>query len=292
MTTRPGNAALQQLRRTRGKRLANLVTITPRLGDVLRFTDHDRALTFEGQTFRPLVLSAMSARRVEAGLKVGNQEAYGIIDGGYVTVPHILGNRYRGAEVRHVVTDWSRPWLVFGRHRKWIRSVTWTGSQWSATLESRAQIAQRDHGGRFGGVYSPTCPYVLGGTDCRADISADVKPGVEVLTVNDDRMEAEFDPATWSGSYADQYYRDGEIEWTSGDNEGHISPIVSYVHTDRVVKFLLPTPFPIQVGDQGTARPGCDGLFSTCKTKWSNALNFGGDPYAPSSQEIIEPPEG
>jgi uncharacterized phage protein (TIGR02218 family) len=279
------------LRLTRGKRHANFVKITPRLGDVLRFTDHDRAVTFDGEVYVPVSLTAMSARRVEAGMKVGNQEAYGIIDGTYVLVPDIKGDRYRGAEVAFAKADWSRPWIVFGRHRKWIRSVTWTGSQWSATMESRSQIAQRDHGGRFGGVFAPTCPYKLGGTHCRADISADVKTGVVVDTVVDDRMQVEFDAASWSGAYADQYYRDGEIEWTTGDNVGHISPIVSYVHTNRVCKFLLPTPFPIQVGDEGTARPGCDGLFSTCKTKWNNALNFGGDPYAPSSQEIIEPPE-
>jgi len=291
MTTRPGSAALQMLRLTRGKRIANFVQITPRLGDVLRFTDHDRAVTLDGDTFRPIVLAAMSARRVEGGLKSGNQEAYGIIDGTYVTVPHILGNRYRGAEVLHIQADWSRPWLVFGRHRKWIRAVTWTGSQWSATLESRTQVLQREGGGRFGGTFTTTCPYVLGGTYCGADISADVKTGVTVQTVNDDRMDIEFDTSTWSGSYADEYYRDGEIEWTVGDNVGHISPIVSYGHSDRRCKLLLPTPYPIQVGDEGTARPGCDGLFSSCKTKWANQLNFGGDPYAPSSQELIEPPE-
>ena len=290
MTTRPGNAALQLLRLYRGKRICNLVQITPRLGDVLRFTDHDRALTFDGDTYRPIVLSAMSARRVESGLKSGTGDAYGIIDGTYVTVPAILGDRYRGAEVMHAQVDWSMPWIVFGQHRKWIRTVTWTGSQWAATLEGRTQELQRQAGGRFGGTFSTACQYKLGGTYCGADISADVKTGVVVQTVANDRYECAFTTASWSGSYADNYYRDGEIEWTSGDNEGVISPIVEYGHSTRRCVFLLPTPYPIQVGDEGTARPGCDGLFSTCKTKWSNQLNFGGDPFAPSSQEIVEPP--
>ena len=106
----------------------------------------------------------------------------------------------------------------------------------------------------------------------------------------DDRQEVEFETAGWSGSYPDQHYRDGEIEWTSGDNVGHISPIVEYVHASRRCKLLLPTPSPIQVGDEGTARPGCDGLQSTCTSR-DNIANFGGDPYAPSSQELVEPPE-
>lgn len=291
MTTRPGNAALQLLRLTRGKRLCNLVEITPRLGDVLRFTDHDRALTFEGDLYRPVSFAAMSAQTTQSGLKAGSQDAYGIIDGTYVTVPDLLGDRYRGAMVRHIQTDWSMPWLVFGRHRKWIRTVTWTGSQWAAAMEARTQELQRETGGRFSGVFDERCPYVLAGTHCGKDISADVKADVVVETIVSQRMRVEFEVASWSGSYADDYYRDGEIEWTTGDNVGHVSPIVGYLHAARDCEFLLPTPFPIQVGDEGTARPGCNGLKSTCKTKFDNLPNFGGDADAPSSQELIEPPE-
>lgn len=290
MTTRPGQPALQSLRYTRGKRIANLVEITPKVGDVLRFTDHDRPLTLDGATYLPVSLSAMSARRVESGLKSGTGDAYGIIDGTYVTVPHILGDRYRGAEVVHRQVDWSMPWVIFGVHRKWIRTVTWTGSQWAATMEGRTQTLQRQAGGRFGGTFATVCPYKLGDSYCKANISADVRAGVVVQTVANDRYECAFTTASWPGSFADNYFRDGEIEWTSGDNAGVISPIVEYGHATRRCVFLLPTPYPIQVGDEGTARPGCDGLFSTCKTKFSNQLNFGGDPFAPSSQEIIEPP--
>lgn len=290
MTTRPGNHALQRLRLTRGKHLANCVEVTPRLGAVLRFTDHDRALTVDGQLFRPIVLAAMSARRVEAGLKPGNQEAHGIIDDTYVTFDAINGNLYRGAQVRHLVVDWARPWVVYGRFRKWIRAVNWVGSQWSATLEARTQDLYREHGGRFGGTFTPTCTYDYGGEFCRKDISADVKTGVVVDAVIDDRQEVEFETASWTGSYPDQHYRDGELEWTTGDNAGHISPVVEYVHATRRCKLLFPTPFPIQVGDEATARPGCDGLRSTCTSR-NNIENFGGDPYAPSSQELVAPPE-
>lgn len=241
MTTRPGNAALQHLRKTRGQRICNLIEIRKRNGEFLRFTDHDRTLTFEGHQYRPVSFAAMSARRVEAGLKTGDQDAYGIIDGAYVVVPDLLGNRYRGAEVRHIQADWSKPWLVFGRHRKWIRAVNWAGSNWIATLHARTQELQRDAGGRFGGVFAPTCPYQLGDEHCRADISADVKAGVVVESVEQARTRATFSAATWPGTYVDDYYREGEIEWTVGNNVGHVSPIVSYVHGTRSCQFLLPT---------------------------------------------------
>jgi hypothetical protein len=53
----------------------------------------------------------------------------------------------------------------------------------------------------------------------------------------------------------------------------------------------VPTLYPIVVGDTAILRVGCDGLFSTCRDKFDNALNFGGDPFAPSAQKLIEPPE-
>jgi len=73
-------------------------------------------------------------------------------------------------------------------------------------------------------------------------------------------------------------------------NAGFVSEIDSYIDSTREIQFYLPTPFSIAVGDGGILRPGCDGLFSTCKDKFSNQINFGGDPFAPSASQVIEPP--
>lgn len=295
MTTRPGERAGELWRVHRGKRPCNLVTITRRDGVALRFTDHDRALLFEGQTFTPANFAGMSAERREAGLRTGDQELYGIIDGNSVLVPDLLGDRYRGAEVAHVVTDWSMPWAWIARHRKWIRSVNWTGSSFVATLETRAQVLTRPAGGGLGGVWTERCPKILGSTTgthpCGADISAWTVAGVTVQTVHSARMDCAMTVASWPGAWTDEEYRDGEIEWTTGDNAGHISAIVSYTHSTRRIKLLRPTPFAITVGDQGTVRVGCDGLFGTCTSKFSNGDNFGGNNLEPSAAKLVEPAE-
>lgn len=288
MTSRTSSASRQLLRHTRTKRLANVVKVIPLLGNTLRFTDHDRALTFEDEVYVPVTMMAMSANQVESGMKTSQQDLYGLIDGNYVTIPHLHGNRYRGAEVRHAQIDWAMPWHWFSKHKKWIRQVTWTGSRWAASMESLTQRAQRQSGGRFGGAFHTTCPYVFGGQYCRH--TPDSVAGVAVQTVIDDRYVAEFTVASWPGAFVDNFFRDGEIEWTSGANAGTVSPIVEYAHATRRCSLLVPTAFPIEVGDLGIARQGCDGLFSTCKSL-GNEENFGGDPHAPSSQQIIEPPE-
>lgn len=213
MTTRPGQAAIDRWA-TRTHRACNLVAITRRDGFVLRFTDHDRTVTFEGSTYTPALFAGMSAERREGALRTGNQELYGIIDGNSVLIPDLMGSLYRGAEVAHVVTDWAQPWLVIARHRKWIRTVNWSGSAFTATLEGRSQVLHRPAGGRFGGRWTERCPYILGGTYCTKDISAWELFGAAVDVVTS-RMEVEFDSTQWNAATmeTDDFYRDGEVEW-------------------------------------------------------------------------------
>jgi uncharacterized phage protein (TIGR02218 family) len=181
---------------------------------VLRFTDHDRTVTFEGYTYAPAQFAGMSAERREGALRTGNQELYGIIDGDSVLVPDLMGSKYRGAEVRHVVTDWNMPSRWIARHRKWIRNVNWNGSTFIATLEGRTQVLHRPAGGRFGGVWQERCPYILGGVHCTKDVSSLELTGASVATVTS-RMELEFDTVEWPSAHqaSDDFYANGEVEW-------------------------------------------------------------------------------
>lgn len=272
--------------------MATLFRVQRLDGYVLRFTDHDRTISQGGETYSPANLASVSAERREAGLRTGNQEATGIVDGSTITIPDLLGDRYRGAAVTQQIVDWAMPWLVYYRARKVIRQIKWDGSRYVAVIEGQAAKLQRKVGGRFGGIYSTTCTYTLGDpVTCKKDISADVRANVVVETVQDDRMQCRFTTASWTGTFTDDYFRDGEIEWTVGDNLGVVSPIVRYIHSNRECQFLFPTPFPIQAGDEGTARPGCDGLKTTCIDKFNNVLNFGGSPYDPGAQRVLESTE-
>ena len=365
MTTRPGNAALDSLRYRRCKTLANCIRLIRPDGFELLVTDHDRRLTFEGRVYEPTNSLDLSADRREGGLRSGNQEARGPIDGQVIVIPDLLANRYRGSEVQLALIDWVRPWLVFARHRKFIRKVVWTGSQWVATIEGRTQQLSRPAAGRFKGTFSVYCPYQLGDQFCKKDISPWTKlappvaltsnsaayrtltdsseswtvdqwagyrilirsaPGsgqlrtivsntATTVTVDDpwdtipsgsdysiglgpavdvvisDRYEVEFADSDWPTPEVDDFYRDGSIIWTEGDNVGVVSSIAGYVAASRRCTIFIPPPSPIQVGDRGIIRPGCDGLLSTCRDKYNNVINHGGDAYAPSAQAIIEPPE-
>lgn len=72
-------------------------------------------------------------------------------------------------------------------------------------------------------------------------------------------------------------------------NLGVVSPIVGYEDATRKLTFLIPTPFPIAIGDSGIVTVGCNGLKTTCIDKFDNLDNFGGDPEAPSAGDVISP---
>jgi len=275
MTTRPGDAATQLWRRHRGKRPANLVRIVRRDGVTVAFTDHDRALTFEGVTYAPMLVAGMAAESRESAARTASQELHGVIDDATVLLPDLLGDRYRGAEVYHAIVDWRAPWLVISRHQKLVRFVKWSGSAFVATLEARSQVLTRPVGGAVGGVWSEKCQKVLGtmtgSHPCYAIILPWTVANVEVQTVHNDRMDVQMLSSSWPGPWVDDEYRNGEVEWTTGDNVGFVSPIAQYVHVGARVKLLVPTPFPIAVGDKCTVRVGCDGQFSTCRTKFPSA---------------------
>lgn len=375
MTTRPGNLPLMALRYTRCKTLATLMLIVRSDKQTLAVTDHDRQLTFEGRTYRPIIFGALSADRREGALRTGDQEAAGVIDGIQIEADEIDAQNYVGAEVRQVIVDWRNPVIVYARHKRWIRRMTRTGSAFTATLEGRAQQLQRPNGGRFGGFFTTKCQYRLGGTFCKKDISAfrnmnaaetgtsagqataasidtvtdstkswtvnqwastnsqhyylQTSPGTSSIgsgqfrkilsnTATTVSVEEPFDSqpnnaigyqigrgrnvvsvirsryeftTTGINQQTDQFYRDGTIVWTTGANIGRVFPIADYRASDYKVTLLTPTPFDIQVGDRGIIMVGCDGLIGTCRDKFNNIANFGGDAFAPSAQAIVAPPE-
>ena len=292
MTTRPGRMAEDLLRYNRSKQLAHCLRVVAKDGSNLLFTDHDRKLTVENKAYLPIVLGSLSADRREGGLRSGDQDVRGVIDGTTITLPQLRTQKYRGATVYILVVDWARPAIVYSRHRRIITRIVFDGSNFVGTMESVTQKLRRPTGGRFGGYFSETCQYELGGDFCKASISAETVTAAEVDSVPDEYITVRFTTGSFAppaAAQVDDYYRDGSLVWTSGDNVGQVSPIVGFTYSTRECRLLVPTLKPMQVGDEATVKPGCNGLFDTCKDKFSNQANFGGSDLEPTASTIREP---
>jgi uncharacterized phage protein (TIGR02218 family) len=45
------------------------------------------------------------------------------------------------------------------------------------------------------------------------------------------------------------------------------------------IELILPSIYKLEIGDEYSIIAGCDKNFSSCITKFDNALNFRGEPY-------------
>ena len=280
------------LRFNRGKQLAHCLRVVALDGSVLLFTDHDRKVTVEQNIYLPIVLGSLSADRREGALRSGDQDVRGIIDGQTITLPQLKQQKWRGASVFLMVVDWCRPAIIYSRNRRVITRIVFDGSSFVGTMESITQSLRKPTGGRFGGHFSQTCQYELGGVYCQADISSTTISTAVVATVPDSLMTVRFTTGSFlppAAAQIDDYYRDGSIVWETGNNVGQVSAIVGFDYSTRECRLLTPTLQAMQIGDRATVKPGCNGLFDTCKDKFSNHRNFGGSDLEPTASNIRKP---
>lgn len=242
MTTRPLGGARAHLRSTRVKRLSNFIRVERTDGQVFRWSDHDRPVTLilasgESGLYAPAIFAGASQDRREAALKTPTQNVIGLIDDDVINIPDLLGQRYRGARVEIYRADWKLPWRQFSRDVRWIRNVKWDEFRFVATLDGLGSKLERTTGGRFGGIMTLECPYTLGGTYCKKDISAWQVTGARVGTVNSPRSSFDMTTASFPTAETDEFYRYGEMEWLWGipEFEATLDSTTSTTLTDTAV---------------------------------------------------------
>lgn len=149
---------------------------------------------------------------------------------------------------------------------------------------------------RIGRQYSPLCPWrhavwtgetFTSSPQCGVILTSFVHDGT-VTSVGDNPALDFSDNATGQAS---DYYTQGFLVMTSGENAG-MGPreIRRFVNDQFSLK--RPFPFPVEVGDTYRAVSGDDHQAETCKTKYSNFVNFGGFIHVPGFNALIASPVG
>jgi uncharacterized phage protein (TIGR02218 family) len=77
------------------------------------------------------------------------------------------------------------------------------------------------------------------------------------------------------------------LTWTSGANAKLSRAIRQYTGVSGGMTLIAPMPFAVAAGDAFTAYPGCDKQMATCSSKFSNLINFGGQPFIPSPETAV-----
>lgn len=129
-------------------------------------------------------------------------------------------------------------------------------------------------------LFQPSCRWALFDDGCQL-----VKPNFAVsLSVSAVTNSLLF---TSGATQANGYFDLGTITFLTGANAGYSATVKQYLNSGG--KFALHVPFPNAVapGDTFLAFPGCDKTQATCASKFSNAINFGGQRFVPVPESAV-----
>ncbi len=244
-------------------------------GSTFGFTNMDFALEVDGIKYHADSGFYPGSLLTSKQLKEDDFEAYGILDSQLINEKDILKGLYDDAQVMIFLVDYLNP--AHGKvviRSGYIGNIQIKGQQFIAKICGPIQACDKT----IGIHYSPLCRAKFGDDRCKMCKTSFSKTGIisEVLS------EIKFsDP---SRTETENYFAFGEITFQSGLNTGFTTEIRSSIA--QVIELMLPLPDPLQIGDRYTIIAGCDKQFSTCTTKFNNALNFRGEPHIPQSDRI------
>lgn len=80
----------------------------------------------------------------------------------------------------------------------------------------------------------------------------------------------------------------GRVQWLTGRNSARnrLYQLEDYLPASKTIGLLEQTPYEISVGDTFRIRQDCDKLWTTCKDRYNNGLNFKGEPYIPTGDGV------
>ncbi len=259
--------------------------IDRRDGVALGFTDHDNDLEFDGVTFSAASGLESSAIEASLGMSVDSHSISGALVSDAITEDDIRRGRYRNAKVTQWVVDWTdvddRVMVFYGT----IGEITFGDHTFEAEIVGLLDQLNAP----TGRAYLRTCSAKLGDKECGVDL--DAPAFVEASTV----LEVESATSiivSFTGDHESHWFDHGKMSWKTGLNAGNISAIrVTEKVTAGIRVYLWSEPDgDASVGDTLDLYAGCDKRAETCRTKFSNILNFRGFPHMPGEDWMINYP--
>lgn len=250
---------------------------------VLRFTDHDTAITLDGDEYLPAGGVNASARQRSGQLQPTNLQFVGILNHDSVTIDDLAAGLYREAKVTEYVIDYRYPWVgKFCTTIYWVEDTQYNGRQWTASLSGLT----RQLNPQVGRVFGRLCPYVLGDSKCRKDVTSFTFSATVTSVGTNTRKVL---TSTDVDGHAANFFAGGVVTFVTGDNAG-VKMEVRESDIAGQLTFYIPLPKAIQVGDTFTVVSGCAHTLTDCRDKYDNVDNHGGFPFIPGNDKMLSYP--
>ncbi len=227
----------------------------------------------------------VTALVIAANAAVGNLELTTLHDGTVFTTVDIFNGVWRNAAFMIFRYNWRSvadgiDTLLTGT----IGQVEIKLNTVVAELRDLRQYLQQP----VGSASSKTCRYRLGSTDknngglCLKNLTAFTYTGT-LTGVTSNRVFQDTGRAE-----AANWFDEGEIEFDDGPNAGIAAKVKSYA-VNGTFTLMLPLYGTVAVGQAYTAIAGCrKRLAEDCSAKFSNVLNFGGEPHRQGLNDLTK----
>lgn len=253
-------------------------------GTVYAFTEGDTDATIDGVTYSAEQGFVVSSLESSADASVGNLELTTIDDGSLFSVEDLVARRWEDAAWVIFWYDWSDTSLgTEVMTSGTVGEITRKNGQIVLELRDLKQYIQQT----IGNPSSKTCrarfadyPSVYMGNKCRLDADDYWVTGT-VTSVTSRRVFV-----ASALTQAEDWFGQGIVIWTSGNNAG-LSYKASDFASGGTFTLAQSTVAAIAVGDTFKALAGCSKrLDEDCAAKFSNTLNFCGEPHRPTTDDL------
>lgn len=222
---------------------------------------------------------APSAYQQDLSLESDDVELRGLFSSTQVSERDLIGGKLDGASYQYFLVNWQAlptslsaspaDYLLLsagrlGEYKSTERDFTAAGLSLIDRLAEKQPIQT-----------SPVCRATLGDSKCTVDLT----PFTHTLTVAS--VTGNRSIVTSAIALPDGYFKNGELEFLTGENAGARAKIADWVDTSNTLTLFLPVFYPINPGDSIRCVAGCDKRLVTCRDQFNNVLNFRGEPSIP-----------
>ena len=251
----------------------------------------EHILDYQTYLYSPMDGGEGSAKRRVNDFASKNRELKGLISSDLVAASDLRAGFYIGAEVDEFLVDTRLPWLGYVDHAKYrVLGVTFDGQLWELQIGDKVELLSEPSGEYWG----PTCRVELfsqGPGKCNASQTGLVRTAtIKTSGTPPTRTTFELNISTVMTT---GFYDDGQLFWNGGKNAGLISMIKSNF-SNTFITIQTPVPFTPEANDPISFLPGCNkqpGISDAnghCKNKFSNLVNFQGEPYIPGRDQASQ----
>lgn len=247
--------------------------------EVMGFTSHDQDITYDTVLYKASSGFTPSDIQNINDLQADNLSVEGMIASDAITKADIHAGLYDEANVEIFIVNYEaieqgRAILKIGK----LAAIRLEGNHFSAEIKGLSD-GLKDNIGR---IYSPLCRAKLGDAACGVTLSPDFIESGTVTNVTDKRNFSATALTQKSG-----FFDYGKITFTSGNNNG-LSMEVKNFQQGGIIELVLPMAYELITGDSFTIEAGCDKRFTTCITRFNNAINFRGEPHIPGIDALLK----